>query len=215
MDKLIKYNRKHSNIMILLTMIFIGNFYSLKTYAYFLEKKDLNNKLNITIGEFNIDTKNNIDINLSNENKKVTQSFNIKNTGTLDQKLQLKFDNFTNKEILEYLKCEFKIKQGENLININNKEITSLKDLDNINLTQILDQNGNEFILKSGENIECSITIDILNLEEEILKNIQCKNILFDTVVKGSQIDDYGFVDISKSSHKIEIEKLIDIDKYY
>lgn len=170
--------------------IFIGVAGSAGSYAYFSDRVNSDNSIKITMGTLDVAIGEgfNFDIDGSKIGDKyfddVTKNFEIKNEGTLDEILTLKFENISingdvNHPDLDKIEYKLEIKYENDKVVYFLGEDCKLKDLSGqkIKLGR----------LNSGKTLECIAKVD----DEGISNNYEQDTVIkFDLVVEGVQIND-------------------------
>lgn len=170
--------------------IFIGVAGSAGSYAYFSDRVNSDNSIKITMGTLEVATGEgfNFDIDGSKIDDKyfddVTKNFEIKNKGTLDEILTLKFENISingnmNHPDLDKIKYKLEIRDENNNVVYSLGDDSKLKDL--------LGKEIKLGRLNSGKILKCIAKVD----DEGISNNYEQDTVIkFDLVVEGVQIND-------------------------
>lgn len=218
----LKSNRRKSKVKAKATVsglalaLTIGAVGSMGSYAYFVDKAKAQNDLVITMGNLNTDIEGSLDMGLDKDNKCVTQTFNIKNNGSLKQNVALGFsknsmkDNGSLKEYialgiykninsmnasqLENLSCTLNISYNGKVVIPKGYSINTFNDLINMQNKELVYSNDKKLVsLDSNKELNCTVSISIKDgLSEEQMKSLQEKQFEFDTEVDAIQIDSKG-----------------------
>lgn len=188
-SKMKKRQKIKETILGISLALFIGVAGSAGSYAYFSDRVNTDNGIKITMGTLDVGIGEGFKLELdgikknnkyfNNENK----YFQIKNEGTLDQILTLKFANIsingnTNHEDLTKVKYKVEIKDENGKIVYSSNEVT----LNNLPKEKI--KLGR---LNSDKALNCTVVID----DGGITPNYQQDTTInFDLVVDGVQIND-------------------------
>ena len=175
----IKKQKIKETIIGLSISISIGLVGSLGSYAYFSDKVETDNGINITMGTLDVGIGNGFNLTefKKGDEKVYTTKFLIENTGTLDEILTLKFDNIKfNGD-----------KDNDNLSKIiytlNIGDVYSIES----NLLELSTKGVNIGRLNSGDSISCTATLKNNGIDPSYEKDTE---ITFDLVVEGVQIND-------------------------
>lgn len=158
--KKLKIN-KNKNIKATLTglslSLVIGLAGGVGSYAYFTDKEEIKNDLVISMGDLQTSISKSLDITGLKPNSKNTEEFNIKNEGTLDQNVTIKFSNISqNIDYSKYTNSD-KIQYELEIIKLDGN-VTSKKTT--INKLNELSFDDTELgTLKKGESFKCKVTI--------------------------------------------------------
>lgn len=218
----LKSNRRKSKDKVKATIgglalaLTIGTVGSMGSYAYFVDKAKAQNDLVITMGNLNTDIEGHLDMGLDKDNKCVTQTFNIKNNGSLKQNVALGFsensmkDNGSLKEYialgiykninsmnasqLENLSCTLNISYNGKAVIPKGYSINTFNDLINMQNKELVYSDDKKLVsLDSNKELNCTVSISIKDgLSEEQMKSLQEKQFEFDTEVDAIQIDSKG-----------------------
>lgn len=220
----LKSNRRKSRVKVKATVsglalaLTIGAVGSMGSYAYFVDKAKAKNDLVITMGNLNTDIAGRLDMDLNKDNKCVTQTFNIKNNGSLKQNVALGFSensktiknnrslkenialgiykNISNMNAsqLENLSCTLNISYNGKAVIPKGYSVNTFNDLINMENKELIYSNGKTLVsLDPNKELSCSVSVSIKDgLSEEQMKSLQEKQFGFDTEVDAIQINTKG-----------------------
>lgn len=222
----LKSNRRKSRVKVkvkatvsgLALALTIGAVGSMGSYAYFVDKAKAQNDLVITMGNLNTDIAGRLDMDLNKDNKCVTQTFNIKNNGSLKQNVALGFSensktiknnrslkenialgiykNISNMNAsqLENLSCTLNISYNGKAVIPKGYSVNTFNDLINMENKELIYSNGKTLVsLDPNKELNCTVSVSIKDgLSEEQMKSLQEKQFGFDTEVDAIQINTKG-----------------------
>lgn len=162
------------------------------SYASFSSTLNYNADINFEMGKIDsefLDEENQIPLNIEGILPGETRedSFIFKNSGTLNQKLQLKFDvQAEDMEFLNLFSYEFMLK------NISTDETSkiysgSISDLIGENYINIINDNDENLILEASERAEFIFKV---SLQDEVLDEYSNKAFTFDLSLLSTQVND-------------------------
>ncbi|MGL5642154.1 MAG: TasA family protein, partial [Paraclostridium sp.] len=197
MSRLIKLKKQKTKKFIKVTILslslilMIGHIQTMGTYAWFTDEKALSSKLEISMGNLNVDLGEGFNGDILDKNSLLTKEFYITNTGSLKQKLQLQIEiqgNTIDNEYLDYIEYELNIadNMGNHITTIS-KTIRDLISPTNIDLS---DENCKLVILNADKDtLKCTATIKVKEgLDSEKLKYLSGEELYFNVSVLASQL---------------------------
>ena len=174
-------------------MLSIGSVGAFGSYSYFSDKASAKNDLVITMGELDTILSNGINISLSQAKLSETQTFLIKNEGTLKQNVKIDFLSSGGDANLDLLSCNLNMTYGEQSVKPQGYSVSTLKDLLSLQSAYIVDNNGNKVEVDPGESINVSVTVGIEgDISDGDKESLQGKEIGFSTSINAIQIDAGG-----------------------
>lgn len=188
--------------------ITIGSTKNISTYAWFIDKEEINNNILISTGELDVLVSDGFNGEKLNDVEPITNEFTISNEGTLKEKLQVGFslskENSLPSQCFEWIDYELTIndENGEQII-IDGSDI-----LNSNNKFDLIYEDGNPLILDKGEQLNCKSSL-VINKEtpSDILAIMSGKSLEFDISVLASQLSYDG-----NGNLKLEHKGFKDVD---
>ncbi len=192
-------NRIKTTACSLALALAIGSAQGIGTHALFTDTEDIANNLTISTGDVDVE----IDEGFKLENMEIgkeyeSELFEIKNNGTLKQKIYLKFPN--SNSFVEKVNCRLELNYKGKTQNV------ILNDLENLESYREI----SDFILNHGESITYKFVMEAKNTNKDTKEELKLNLEVLATQIGTLEFNqkNYGFYDIDTQKNTVSIKEL-------